>query len=142
MATKPPPQNPVLPEQRELFDLFVKKWQGLLNLSDWRLIKKGGKTKYMAEMVLMETKHKLATYRLGHDFGETPVNAKSLESTAIHELLHLRLHELTEIAISELMYSDAVLAVEHSVITVLENLLMELATRQTAEEAASYGGTD
>jgi len=148
VAKRNPPPNPILPEHRELFDAYIRKWQKLFNLSDWRVVKKPGRASKnsMAEMLEIDTTNRLARYRLGENFGIEPVTPESLESAAIHEMSHLRLHELSEIAVREGMYNDAVLAAEHAVITVIEPLLMELAKRRSAEATdaeapESYGGT-
>jgi hypothetical protein len=64
---------------------------------------------------------KLATYRLG-DFGATPINETTLSQTALHEVLHVFLHEL--IATAQDRGAESNLdAVEHSVINVLETVL-------------------
>jgi hypothetical protein len=148
MAKNTPPHNPILPEHRELFDAYMRKWQKLFNLSDWRVVKKPGRAakNNIAEMLEIDTTSRLARYRLGEDFGSEPVTPESLESAAIHEMSHLRLHELSEISAREGLYNNAVLAAEHAVITVIEPLLLELAKRWRAETAdaeapESYGGT-
>lgn len=111
----------------ELFDLYIQKWIEKLNLKDWRVIRDKRPSKYMAEIFDAETEHRLVKYRLGSDFGSTEVTTEALESTAIHELLHLLLHELLECACEEGTYTEKVMGLEHSVIVVLEALLLKLA---------------
>jgi hypothetical protein len=124
---KKPPQSPVTPEDAEKFALFMRKWQVLLNLMDWRYVRDRRASKYMAEITSQETEHRLVKWRLGTDWGNTPVTDESLESTAIHENLHVLLHTLVERAIAEGEVNDNVMAEEHRVIAVLEKLLGKLA---------------
>src|SRR5437879_3239747 len=97
-APKKPQANPLSDQHVELFDLFVQKWAPILNLSDWRIVRdKRRRSKYMAEMHTVEVQHKLAKYRVGEAFGDNhAVTPETLEATAVHELLHLRLWELLE----------------------------------------------
>lgn len=123
---KEPPANPLSENDKKYLDEMMQKWQTLLNLSDWRLSRSSKKTKHMAEMVGWDTTHRLVSYRIGDDFGAEAVTPRSLEKTAIHEMLHLRFHEMLEVAAQEDEYNDRVLAAEHAVITVLEPMLLEL----------------
>lgn len=97
------------------FDTFVAKWQKRLNLSDWRIERAHRRSKAMAE-VSFNDEARLASYRVGANFGAEEVTADSLERTALHELLHVFLHDALTAP------SDAN---EHRVINVLEKLLME-----------------
>jgi hypothetical protein len=101
-------------------------WQRMLNLSDWRIVKDSEPSKYMAEVYKFEDIHKKVNYKVGSDFGRTKVTPTSLEDTAIHEMLHIRLHTLIK-AVSEYGEdSDTVAEKEHEVIVVLAPLLREL----------------
>ena len=120
--------NPVTPEDAEKFDFFMSKWRKILNLSDWRYVKLAKKSTAMAEITEQITKHRLVRWKIGTDFGETPVNPVTLEKTAIHENLHVLLHTLVEAAIEDQDYTDRVTAEEHRVIAVLETLLLKTAT--------------
>lgn len=131
--TKKPPQNPLTEEHKNLFESFMGKWQVLLNLMDWRIVREKKPTKYMAEVSLQETEHRLVRYRIGSDFGATPVTEESLESTACHESMHILLHRLIEAAMREGEYNDIVMGEEHGVIAVLEPLLMQLAKYKDLE---------
>lgn len=62
---------------------------------------------------------RLAVYRLGC-WGEEKITPESLEKTAVHELLHILLHDL--IATAENKNND-IEAAEHRVVNVLEQLL-------------------
>lgn len=122
---KDPPQNPVLDHHVAEFDEYVDKWRTLLNLRNWRVSRvKKREHKNMAALVTVEHEHKLARYSIGMDFGNTPVTQESLESTALHEMLHLLLRPMLDVAMNSGEHDDAVLEEEHSVITVLEALLL------------------
>jgi len=107
--------NEVTPAHCREFDGYVAKWQKLLNLSDWRIERGYRRSKAMAE-VSFNDEARLASYRVGANFGAAEVTPDSLERTALHELLHVLLHDLL---------ADPTEASEHRVINVLEKLLME-----------------
>jgi len=122
---KDPPQNPVGDEDLEKFDQFMEKWRTLLNLRNWRVLRaKKREVKNMAALLSVEHEHKLARYSVGLDFGSSKVTDESLESTALHEMLHLLLRPLLDTAMAETEHNDTVLEEEHSVIIVLEQLLL------------------
>lgn len=98
------------------FDGYVQKWQRLLNLSDWRIERSPKRTKRAMAEVSFDKEARLASYRIGASFGGAEVTPDSLERTALHELLHVLLHDALDNP------SDAT---EHQVINVLEKLLME-----------------
>lgn len=123
--TKEPPQNPVLDHHVERFEHYIDKWRTLLNLRNWRIMRsKKRELKNMAALLTVEHEHKLARYAVGMDFGVTTVNDESLESTALHELLHLLFRPMLDVAMNAGEHNDAVLEEEHSVIVVLEQLLL------------------
>lgn len=132
--TKKEPQNPVTPEAEAKYDHYMTKWQVLLNLMDWRYVKDKRKSKFMAEISLQETEHRLVRWKIGSDFGNTPVTDETLESTACHENLHVLLHTLIEAAMQDGEYSDRVRGEEHRVIAVLEPMLLQLAQHRDAEQ--------
>lgn len=109
-------------EQAEEFDRHIQHWQRFLNLQDWRLER--GQKPAINAMASIETNSgaRLGVYRLG-DFGATPVTTKSLSMTALHECLHVFLHDLIETAQDRAATPDQLEAVEHRVINVLEKVL-------------------
>jgi hypothetical protein len=118
--------NPVSADHLTLFDSFVHKWRALLNLRDWRIIRaKKRDAKNMASLLTVEHEHKLARYAIGIDFGAAEVTQQSIESTALHELLHLLLRPLIDSAIATGEHDEQILEYEHGVIVVLEELLMQ-----------------
>lgn len=121
------PDNPVTPEHAALFDGLLRRWLEQLNLSDWRLIKLNKPSTSMAEVTEQDTVHRIIRYKIGSDFGQHKVDLESLESTAIHEALHARFHEMIEAAYEDGEYTDRVMAAEHAVIVVLTPMLQELA---------------
>lgn len=114
-------KNQVSPADAKLFDSYVLKWQGRLNLGDWRLERGTKPAKSAMASVEFNDAARLATYRLG-DFGAEQITPEALEKTCIHELLHVLLHDL--IAAAEARSPD-IEAEEHRVVNVLEKLLAE-----------------
>jgi hypothetical protein len=115
-------QNVPTAVQAEQFDDFVKQWQDLLGLHRWRIERGQKQAKDAMASVEFNDDAKLATYRLG-DFGATPINNKSLSQTALHEVLHVFLHELIAIAQDRGATPEQLDAAEHGVINVLESVL-------------------
>lgn len=110
-------------EQAKQFDEYVKHWQTVLNLGDWRMErgrKQAGKGA-MAE-VSCDANARLATYRLG-DWAGDEINPESLSSTALHECLHVFLFDLIAVAQDRLATPDQLEIAEHRVINVLERVL-------------------
>ncbi len=110
-------------EQIKEFDSYIRKWQVIMSLGDWR-IERGSKPAPKGAMACVEfdDEARLVTYRLG-DFGHAPITSKVLEETAIHELLHVRFKDL--IAAAHSRDDDMLEAQEHRVINVFERLLIE-----------------
>ena len=65
---------------------------------------------------------RLATYRLG-DFGAEKITPDSLDRTALHELLHIFLHDLMSVAQDPKSSQEEIEMQEHRVINLLENLI-------------------
>lgn len=118
----------MLEEHIEKFEMYIRKWQVLLNLNDWRIVKgsKPAGNNNMAD-IDCDAASRLATYRIGKHFGDIEVTDETLEATALHELLHVRNFELLRRAYKEGHYSDEVEGAEHAQIAVFESLLMKLA---------------
>lgn len=108
--------NPVTDANCAAFDQYVEKWQRLLNLADWRIERSNKRSKRSMAEVTFNKGARLAVYQIGLSFGSCAVDSDSLERTALHELLHVLLHDLAD---------DPTEATEHRVINVLEKLLME-----------------
>jgi hypothetical protein len=109
-------------EDAKLFAQSVKKWQQVLSLGDWRIEKGSKPAKAAMASVEFNASARLATYRLG-DFGAEKITPESLDKTALHELLHVFLHDLMTVAQDPKSSQDEVEMQEHRVINLLEKLL-------------------
>jgi len=101
-------------------------WQRLLNLADWRIVFNPKDTKALSEVYDFSDNDKLVRYRIGSNWGMNPVDEDSLEETAIHELLHVRLRPLIRAVADHGEDSDLVAEKEHEIIVVLSPLLQKL----------------
>ena len=110
------------PDDAKLFAQSVKKWQQVLSLGDWRIEKGSKPAKEAMASVEFNQTARLATYRLG-DFGAEKITPKSLDKTALHELLHIFLHDLMCVATDPKSSDEEIEMQEHRVINLLENLL-------------------
>jgi len=110
------------PQDAVHFAKFVKKWQQVLSLGDWRIEKGSKPAKAAMASVEFNDIARLATYRLG-DFGAEKITHDSLDKTALHELLHVFLHDLITVAQDPKSSQDEIDMQEHRVVNLLENLL-------------------
>jgi hypothetical protein len=115
-------QNIPTTEDAKLFAESVKKWQQVLSLGDWRIEKGLKPAKAAMASVEFNQGARLATYRLG-DFGAEKITPDSLDKTALHELLHIFLHDLMDVATDPKSSDEEIEMQEHRVINLLENLL-------------------
>jgi len=111
-------------QDAELFAKSVKKWQQVLNLGDWRIEKGIKPAKQAMASVEFNESARLAVYRLG-DFGAEKITPDSLDKTALHELLHVFLHDLMMVASDPKSSDEDIEMQEHRVINLLENLLKD-----------------
>ena len=110
------------PQDALHFAQCVKKWQQVLSLGDWRIEKGSKPAKAAMASVEFNASARLATYRLG-DFGAEKITPESLNQTALHELLHVFLHDLVTVAQEPKSSQDEIDMQEHRVINLLEKLL-------------------
>lgn len=110
-------------EQALFFDQCMAGWQRVLHLGDWR-IERGKKPAAKDAMASVEFDDpaRLVTYRLG-DFGGDQITEQLLDTTALHESLHILLHDLIAVAQDKSAEPDKLDAAEHRVINVLERVL-------------------
>jgi len=115
---------PNIPTQEDalIFAKCVARWQRILNLGDWRIEKGIKPAKQAMASVEFNDSARLAVYRLG-DFGAEKITPDSLDRTALHELLHIFLHDLMAVATDPKSSDDDIEMQEHRVINLLENLL-------------------
>ena len=110
------------PEDVKVFAQSVRKWQQVLSLGDWRIEKGSKPAKSAMASVEFTPAARLAVYRLG-DFGAEKITPDSLDRTALHELLHIFLHDLMCVATDPKSSDEDIEMQEHRVINLLENLL-------------------
>lgn len=122
-TVKKPPPNLLSEADKIAFDAYVQKWQGKLSLADWRFVRSLKKTKELAQ-IQMWHKDRLASYRIGSDFGSAPVTPASLEATALHEVLHTFVAELVN-QISYGITGEVLDSAEHRVVNTLTTLLLK-----------------
>jgi hypothetical protein len=123
MAAKPKP-NPVSAEDAAFFGECVKRWQHVLGLHDWRIAvaERRASRKVMAEVAKFDLEQRSASIRLGKDWSGEAVTPEMLDKTALHEVLHIFLHELIEAARAN-HDEDAIGSAEHRCVNILEVLL-------------------
>ena len=109
-------------QQAKQFDEFVRHWQQLLNLQDWRIEKGIKPARGAMASVECDSPARLAIYRLG-DFGAEAITDSSLSHTALHEVLHIFLYELIAAAQDQKTTPEQLESAEHRVINVLERVL-------------------
>lgn len=112
------------PEDAAHFAQSVRKWQAILNLGDWRIEKGLKPAKNAMASVEFNEGARLATYRLG-DWGAETISRQSLEQTALHELLHVFLHDLMTVAQDPRSSPEQLETEEHRVVNLLEKLLIK-----------------
>jgi hypothetical protein len=100
------------------FTAYLEKWQARLGLLDWRVERSLKPTKMMAT-VTIDVEARLAAWRVG-DFGAAAIDARSLETTALHEMLHVLLAELIDAARNG---QPNLNSAEHRVVNLLEKIL-------------------
>jgi hypothetical protein len=121
----------VTPADAIRFDGHIKAWQVKLGLQGWRIVLSPRPTKTsMAEVAKFDLPQLQAVIRLGSNWKSQPVTDNLLEQTAVHELLHVLLHELVEIAQGKAVTHDDLMTAQHRIINVLEPLLVPEPTRK------------
>jgi hypothetical protein len=116
MTNIPTPQDAIH------FAESVRKWQQVLSLGDWRIEKGSKPAKQAMASVEFTPNARLAVYRLG-DFGAEKITPESIDKTALHELLHIFLHDLMVVSQDPKSSQDEIEMQEHRVINLLEKLL-------------------
>ena len=110
------------PQDAIHFAESVRKWQQVLSLGDWRIEKGSKPAKQAMASVEFTPNARLAVYRLG-DFGAEKITLESIDRTALHELLHIFLHDLMVVSQDPKSSQDEIEMQEHRVINLLEKLL-------------------
>lgn len=108
----------------ERFWEALSKWQAKLGLLDWRIVRSPRRAKNaMAEMVNPSWVQRQVTCRVGLNWKSCQPTPANIEATAVHELLHVMLKPLIELARNDASEDDLMNA-QHAVINVLERLLV------------------
>lgn len=118
------PVNVVTDEHAQQFAACVVFWADVLGLSDWRITvsEVRSRSKVMAEVYKFDLEQRSATIRLGKNWAQMEVTQRNLSDTALHECLHIFLHELIRFAREDGVEED-IGSAEHRVINVLERVL-------------------
>lgn len=131
MSKQSSPKNPVTSVDVDKFDEYIQEWQTKLNLNDWRIVRSPKRINgAMAQVAKMYLEDRLVSYKIGTDFGSDGVTDHTLESTAVHELLHILLFELVEVAATPGHTQEHLMSVEHRVVNTLEGLLVPKPPKQ------------
>ncbi len=77
----------------------------------------------MAVVDTIEPEHRLARYRVGKDWGNTPITSYALSRVALHEVLHVFLYDLIHTVTEHGKGGADCLTQEHRIIHTLEPLL-------------------
>lgn len=117
-----PSKNMPSADQALLFGQQMAYWQDKLSLGDWRIERGLKPAKGAMASVEFNQSARLATYRIG-DFGAEKITPDSLKKTALHECLHVLMHDLIETATDRGSSPEQIEAAEHRVINVLERIL-------------------
>ena len=117
-----PVKNMPSAEQALLFDQCMLHWQEELSLGDWRIERGSKPAKGAMASVEFNQPARLATYRIG-DFGAEKITPQTLKKTALHECLHVLMHDLIETATDRGSSAEQIEAAEHRIINVLERIL-------------------
>lgn len=117
-----PVKNMPSAEQALLFDQCIIHWQEELSLGDWRIERGSKPAKGAMASVEFNQPARLATYRIG-DFGAEKITPQTLKKTALHECLHVLMHDLIETATDRGSSAEQIEAAEHRIINVLERIL-------------------
>ena len=105
----------------ETFKQCLREWQAKLNLNGWRIVFSPIPAKgVMAQMDKWDWRQRQVTCRIGLDWKSTPVNKHTLEQTAVHELLHVAVFELIQLAQTPGISQDDLLSAEHGFINMME----------------------
>lgn len=121
---KATPPNQLTDAHRDQFAACVTFWADVLGLGDWRitLSTKHPPKGSLADVMHMDLEQRAASIRLARDFDTEPVIERTLSDTALHEVLHILLHELKEFVRTD-MSEDDILSAEHRVVNTLERVL-------------------
>jgi hypothetical protein len=109
------------PDDVEMYWAAIDRWQTKLGLGDWRITRRAvDKGAFMAQMDSWDYPQRQVRATLCTNWKDSEPTPLEIERTAVHELLHVRLADLTGM----LLDGDTVTRLEHAAINVLEALLL------------------
>ena len=117
-------KNYPTPEQDAEFDGYVLKWQKALNLMDWRIERGPTRAKRAMANVALSHGDRMAVYRTGC-FGQQEITPRVLESTALHEVVHVFVSEFRHLTAQEKTDPEVLESAEHRIVITLEKLLLK-----------------
>ena len=121
---KKQPEFPITPEQVAEFKRLLPIWIELLSLKDWRIAFTRKRPVANHADVVMYHDDRLARISIGRDWGSNPATDFELEVTLVHELLHIKLYDLANLA--EKADAEQVTKLEHAVIIPMAEALVRL----------------
>lgn len=123
------PAYPITDEQCAEFNRLLKVWQKRLHLMNWRFAR--GRARPAANLadVRMYPEDRLVRYNIGRDWGSHEPDPSALEKLVVHELMHVRLNQLLEVAFKRRQYDEPVQGEEHDVIVVFEDILVGMSQK-------------
>lgn len=127
--------NFLTPEDYEFFDRCVEKWRDKLGLVDWRIERSTKPARGCLAEVKWDVEQRSVSYRVNPKWRVRAVTPELIEKTALHEMLHVRLHDLITLASENSdVNSEAVRNAEHAIINVFESLLVGAEIKDSQEE--------
>jgi len=121
--SKKTPEHPITDEEVAEFKRLVDVWVKRLHITGWR-VRMGRRrpTASLAEVEMFE-EDRMARIHVGRDWGSNAPKEGELEKVVIHELLHIMLYDLADLA--EQHDEERVKGVEHALIHALVESLYE-----------------
>jgi hypothetical protein len=120
-------ENFLTDEDRDKFYEQLRYWQRELGLTDWSIRRSNKATKNMAEVNWeADSTHKMCSVRLGNNWKSMAPSDQNITSTALHEILHILLHDLIECSKENPFRDDEIAKKEHEVINRLEHCIVGL----------------
>lgn len=127
MKFNPPPDNLLTDDDVAVFWEAMTHWQEKLGLQDWRITQSMRPPPgAMACMDKWDWAARQVRCRLNRNWKSEEPTPEAISKTALHECLHVLLHQLIESAKDARSLPEDVAAAEHAVINTLERLLGDL----------------
>jgi hypothetical protein len=113
-------------KQKRHFWSCLFAWQERLGLTDWRITRSNRKPvgKTLCAMQDWEIGQRQVSCRLNSNWYSQEPTEEAIEQTAVHELLHVMLADLIELALTPGTTREDMESSEHAIINRLEKLLV------------------